>query len=109
MARTRKVTIMKARPGKKAVRIRPGGLHRSTNTPMGQKIPASKIAAAKAGRYGPLAKKQANMASGMLAKGRKTAARHQAMHKAVHQETNSANLYMMAEKKIARKRARRGR
>ena len=44
-----------------------GGLHKSTNTPQGQKIPASKMAAAKAGRYGPKAKKQANFA-GSLAK-----------------------------------------
>lgn len=68
----KKVT-MKAK-GKKPVTFNKGGLHRSTNTPMGQKIPASKMAAAKAGRYGPLAKKQANMATGMLAKGRRTAA-----------------------------------
>lgn len=68
----KKVT-MRAK-GKKPVTFNKGGLHRSTNTPMGQKIPASKMAAAKAGRYGPLAKKQANMATGMLAKGRRTAA-----------------------------------
>ena len=42
---------------------------------MGQKIPASKLAAAKAGRYGPKAVKQANMATGMLAAGRRTAAK----------------------------------
>ena len=47
-----------------------GGLHKSVGVPMGQKIPASKLAAAKAGRYGPKAKKQANMASS-LAKIRK--------------------------------------
>lgn len=69
---TKKVT-MKAK-GKKPVTFVKGGLHRSTNTPMGQKIPASKMAAAKAGSYGPRAKKQANMATGMLAKGRRTAA-----------------------------------
>jgi hypothetical protein len=45
--------------------MRKGGLHRSTNTPQGQKIPASKLAAAKAGKYGPLAKKQANYASAL--------------------------------------------
>ena len=61
--------------GKKPVSFNKGGLHRSLHVPMGQKIPASKMAAAKAGRYGPLAKKQANMAMGMLAKGRKTAAK----------------------------------
>lgn len=62
-------------PGKKPVTFSKGGLHRSTNTPLGQKIPASKMAAAKAGRYGSKAKKQANMATGMLAKGRRTAAK----------------------------------
>lgn len=47
-----------------------GGLHKSVGVPQGQKIPASKLAAAKAGKYGPKAKKQANMASS-LAKIRK--------------------------------------
>lgn len=71
---THKVT-MRAK-GKKPVTFQKGGLHRSTGTPMGQKIPASKVAAAKAGRYGARAKKQANMATGMLAKGRRTAAKN---------------------------------
>lgn len=39
-----------------------GGLHRSTGTPLGQKIPASKIAKAAAGGYGPKAVKEANLA-----------------------------------------------
>jgi len=42
-----------------------GGLHKSVGVPQGQKIPASKLAAAKAGKYGPKAKKQANMASSL--------------------------------------------
>jgi hypothetical protein len=58
------VTIKKK--GKKPIKFKKGGLHRSTNTPMGKKIPASKIRAAKAGRYGPKAKKQANLATGAL-------------------------------------------
>jgi hypothetical protein len=53
-----------------------GGLHKSLGVPEGQTIPAAKMAAAKAGRYGPKAVKQANMATGMLAAGRKTAARN---------------------------------
>ena len=57
-------------------RFQPGGLHQSTGTPAGQKIPAAKMAAAKAGKFGPLAQKQANLAAGMLAAGRKTAARN---------------------------------
>ena len=63
-------------PGKKTVSFQKGGLHRSLGVPAGEKIPASKMAAAKAGRYGPKAQKQANMATGMLAAGRKTAARN---------------------------------
>lgn len=70
----KKVTI-KA-PGKKPLSFEKGGLHRSTGTPEGQKIPASKIRAAEAGKYGPKAKKQAQFAEGALAAGRKTAARN---------------------------------
>lgn len=39
-----------------------GGLHRSTGTPAGQKIPAAKVAAAANGAFGPKAVKQANLA-----------------------------------------------
>lgn len=39
-----------------------GGLHRSTGTPAGQKIPASKMAKASSGALGPKAQKQANLA-----------------------------------------------
>jgi hypothetical protein len=67
-------TTMRAK-GKKPVSFEKGGLHKSTNTPEGENIPASKLAAAKRGDYGSKAVKQANMASGMLRKGRKTAAR----------------------------------
>jgi hypothetical protein len=45
--------------------IQKGGLHRSVGVPQGQKIPAAKLAAAKAGKYGPLAKKQAQFASSL--------------------------------------------
>ena len=65
--------VMKGGKGQKAVSFQKGGLHRSVGVPQGQKIPASKMAAAKAGKYGPKAKKQAIMATGMLAKGRRTA------------------------------------
>lgn len=41
---------------------KPGGLHRSTHTPADKKVPASKVAAAAAGKYGPKAKKQAALA-----------------------------------------------
>lgn len=69
-------TTIKGGKGQKPVTFSKGGLHRSTNTPAGQKIAASKMAAAKRGDYGPRAVKQANMATGMLAKGRRTAARN---------------------------------
>ena len=39
-----------------------GGLHRSTGTPMGQPIPAKKIAEAEHGAFGAKAVKQANLA-----------------------------------------------
>lgn len=72
MAKT--VTIKKK--GKKPIKFAEGGLHRTTNTPAGEKIPPSKMSAAKAGRYGTKGKKQANMATGLLAKGRATAAKN---------------------------------
>ncbi len=69
----KKVTIHKK--GKKPVSFQKGGLHKSVGVPMGQNIPDSKMQAAMHGDYGPMAKKQAVMAQGMLAKGRKTAAK----------------------------------
>ena len=70
-----KTTTIEGGVGQKPVTFQKGGLHRSVNVPQGQKIPASKIASAKRGDYGPKAKKQAIMATGMLAAGRKTAAK----------------------------------
>ena len=52
--------------GKKPISFHPGGLHESTHTPAGQKIPASKRAAALRGDYGAKAKKQANFARNVL-------------------------------------------
>lgn len=72
---SKKTTIGPSKKGQKPVSFQKGGLHRSLGVPQGQKIPASKMAAAKAGKYGPKAKKQANMATGMLAAGRRTAAK----------------------------------
>lgn len=69
-------TTIKGKSGAKPVTFRKGGLHRSLGVPQGQPIPAAKMAAAKAGQYGPTAQKQANFASGMLAAGRKTAAKN---------------------------------
>jgi len=72
MRKPTKVTISGKR-GQKPVTFNKGGLHRSLNVPQGQKIPASKMEAARAGRYGKLSKKQAVFAMGMLAAGRRRA------------------------------------
>lgn len=50
--------------------LKKGALHRQLNVPEGEKIPASKMAAARAGKYGTLAKKRAATA-GTLSKLRK--------------------------------------
>jgi len=60
-----KVTL-KAKPGQKKISFTKGGLHASTGTPQGQKIPASKKKAALAGKYGPKAKRQAEFAKNVL-------------------------------------------
>ena len=70
-----KETIAPEKKGQKKVTFQKGGLHKSLGVPQGKDIPASKMAAAKKGDYGPKAQKQANMATGMLAKGRRTAAK----------------------------------
>lgn len=57
-------TIHKA--GHKPISFHPGGLHESTNTPAGTKIPASKRSAALHGGYGPKAEKQALFAKNVL-------------------------------------------
>lgn len=69
-------TIMIKKKGKKPIKFKEGGLHRTTSTPAGQKISTSKMRAAKVGRYGKLGKKQANMATGLLAAGRRTVAKN---------------------------------
>jgi hypothetical protein len=43
---------------RKALRFKSGGLHRSTGTPRSRRIPAAKHRAARAGAYGPKAKRQ---------------------------------------------------
>ena len=45
-----KTTISGGKKGQKPVTFQKGGLHRSLGVPQGQKIPASKMAAAKAGK-----------------------------------------------------------
>ena len=69
-------TTIRGGKGQKPVTFQKGGLHRSVGVPVGEKIPAAKMAAAKRGDYGAKAQKQANMATEMLAAGRRTAARN---------------------------------
>ena len=60
----KKQTIHKT--GKKPITFAKGGLHQSTNTPLGQPIPAAKKQAALAGKYGAKAKKEAMFAKNVL-------------------------------------------
>lgn len=50
--------IKPKKPGQKTLKFREGGLHASTGTAAGKKIPASKHAAARSGKLGPKAEKQ---------------------------------------------------
>ena len=52
--------------GKKPISFHPGGLHESLGVKPGHKIPASKRAAARSGKEGPLAKKQELFAENVL-------------------------------------------
>ncbi len=72
MAKKKTVT-MKGGDGKKPVTFQKGALHRQLGVPAGEKIPAAKMAKAMSGAMGPMAKKRAVMAKGMLAAGRRTA------------------------------------
>jgi hypothetical protein len=71
-----KTETIPAKGGAKPITFTKGGLHKSLGVPPDQPIPAGKMADALAGKAGPLAKKQAVMARGFLAKGRKTAAKN---------------------------------
>lgn len=57
---------MITKPGKKPITFKKGGLHASTGTPAGKKIPAGKMAKAASGALGPKAKKQATFAKNIL-------------------------------------------
>ncbi len=59
-------TIMPKKSGQKKLKFKVGGLHASTHTPPGDKIPESKREAALEGDYGPKAKKQAIFAKNVL-------------------------------------------
>jgi hypothetical protein len=61
-----KQTIQPTEPGQKSISFTPGGLHTTTSTPAGQKIPKTKIAAALAGKFGPKGKSQPLFAKNVL-------------------------------------------
>jgi hypothetical protein len=50
---------IKGKDGQKPITFHKGGLHETTGTPTDEKIPAAKIAAALAGKYGAKGKAQA--------------------------------------------------
>lgn len=83
MAKTPKVgaRITIKEKGKKPMSFTKGNLHKAVHVPQGTKIPASKMRAAAAGKYGAKAKKEALFAENVLKKGRKTAIRHKKEHK----------------------------
>jgi hypothetical protein len=62
MAKTKTIS----KPGKKPIKFKEGSLHSQLGVPQDQKIPASKMAKARAGGYGPLAKKRAAFAKNVL-------------------------------------------
>lgn len=69
MAKTPKVgqmVTLKAKPGQKKISFKKGGLHQSLGVPQGQKIPAAKLQAALAGKYGKLAQKRARFMHNVL-------------------------------------------
>lgn len=65
-----KVTETIHKKGKSPITFHRGGLHRNTHTPMGQKIPASKVRKALSGGFGPEAKKEAQFDKNVLTGGR---------------------------------------
>jgi len=68
---TRSITLSKG-PGKpKTVTFKEGALHKQLGVPKGEKIPASKMAAARSGKLGPVAQKRALFAANVLTGGRK--------------------------------------
>lgn len=58
MAKRKSKTKTLTKKGKKPITFKVGGEHASTGTPAGEKIPASVHKQAKAGKLGPLARKQ---------------------------------------------------
>lgn len=59
-------TVAPQKKGQKPIAFQKGGEHESLGVPKGQKIPASKKAAAAAGKFGPKAQKQENFRRNVL-------------------------------------------
>lgn len=64
-----KETIKPKVADQKPITFNKGGMHASTHTPAGEKIPAKKKAEALAGKFGKKAEKQANFAKNVLTGG----------------------------------------
>ena len=64
-----KETIKPKNSSQKPITFSKGGLHRSTHTPAGEKIPAKKKAEALSGKFGKKAEKQARFAKNVLTGG----------------------------------------
>jgi hypothetical protein len=65
------VTMKPTKKGQKPIKFKSGGLHTSTGTKQGKKIPASKHRAAASGRLGKKAKKQEQFYQNVLKKGQR--------------------------------------
>lgn len=65
------VTMERTKKGQDPMTFKSGGLHASTKTKAGEKIPASKHAAAASGSLGKKAQKQENFYENVLKKGSK--------------------------------------
>ncbi len=59
-------TLKPTKKGQKKITFTKGGLHKSLGVPAGQPIPATKMAGALAGNYGPKAQKQARFKKNVL-------------------------------------------
>lgn len=64
----KKIILKKTEPGQKTIKYHPGGLHETTHTPKGEKIPESKVSAALHGEYGKKGKEQALMMKNVFKK-----------------------------------------
>jgi hypothetical protein len=63
-------TVAPEKRGQRPIHFKKGALHRELGVPESEKIPAKKMAAARSGSLGPLAKKRANFAKNVLTGGR---------------------------------------